>query len=279
MTAPGSTDPLSTVSGRRITVRDLQAAKVAGVPWPMLTSYDTLTAAIFEAAGVPVLLVGDSAAMVVHGHDSTLPATVDSLLPLAAGVVRGTVRAMVVADLPFGSYQESAPQALRSAARFMKEAGAQAVKLEGGRPVLPQIEALVAAGIPVMGHLGLTPQSVNALGGYRVQGRGEAGDRLLRDAIALQEAGAFAVVLEVVPGDLAGRVTAELDIPVIGIGAGADTDAQVLVWQDLFGLTPGPGPRFVKRYADGRGLLTEAVTRWAGEVRLRTYPDEEHSYS
>ncbi len=265
-------------STRRVTVRDLADAKVNGERWPMLTSYDALTAGLFDAAGIPVLLVGDSASMVVYGHDSTLPVTVDEMVPLVAAVVRGTSRALVVADLPFGSYQSSPEQALDTAARFVKEAGAHAVKLEGGSRVLPQVEAIVAAGIPVMGHLGLTPQSVNAFGGYRVQGRGESGDQLLRDAKSLQHAGAFGVVLEVVPEDLATKVTAMLEIPTIGIGAGAGCDAQVLVWQDLAGLTPGPGAKFVKRYADLRTVLTGAVQEWAGEVVDGTYPADEHTY-
>ncbi len=264
-------------TGRRITIRDLAAAKSSGERWPMLTSYDALTAELFDASGIPVLLVGDSASMVVYGHDSTLPVTVDELIPLVSAVVRATSRAMVVADLPFGSYQASPEQALTTAARFVKESGAQAVKLEGGQRVLPQVEALVAAGVPVMGHLGLTPQSVNALGGYRVQGRGEAGDQLLRDAKALEHAGAFAVVLEVVPEDLASRVTSMLEIPTIGIGAGAGCDAQVLVWQDLAGLSPRT-PKFVKQYADLRTVLTGAVQQWAGEVVDGSYPAEEHSY-
>ena len=186
--------------GRRRTVRDIAAAKARGEKWPMLTAYDALTARVFDDAGIPVLLVGDSAAMVIFGHDSTIPVTVDELLPLTAAVVRGSSRAMVVADLPFGSYQASPQAALTAATRFLKEAGAHAVKLEGGHRVLRQVEELVAAGIPVMGHLGLTPQSVNAFGGYRVQGRGEDGEQLLRDAKALQAAGAFSVVLECVPG-------------------------------------------------------------------------------
>jgi 3-methyl-2-oxobutanoate hydroxymethyltransferase len=264
-------------STRRVTVRDLAEAKVNGEKWPMLTSYDALTAGVFDAAGIPVLLVGDSASMVVYGHDTTLPVTVDELIPLVAAVARGTSRAMVVADLPFGSYQASPEQALQTASRFMKEAGAQAVKLEGGSRVLPQVEALVAAGVPVMGHLGLTPQSVNTFGGYRVQGRGEAGDQLVRDAKALQHAGAFALVLEVVPEDLARKVTAMLEIPTIGIGAGAGCDAQVLVWQDLAGLSPRT-PKFVKTYADLRSVLTGAVQQWADEVVAGTYPDEEHAY-
>jgi 3-methyl-2-oxobutanoate hydroxymethyltransferase len=261
----------------RITVRDLAAAKTAGERWPMLTAYDALTAGVFDEAGIPVLLVGDSASMVVYGHDSTLPVEVDELLPLVAAVVRGTSHAMVVGDLPFGSYQASTQQALETASRFMK-AGAHAVKLEGGSRAVPQVEALVSAGIPVMAHLGLTPQSVNVFGGYRVQGRGESGDQLLRDAKELQHAGAFSVVLEVVPEVLATRVTEQLDIPTIGIGAGSGTDAQVLVWQDLVGLTPGPGAKFVRRYADLRSVLTSAVQEWAGDVVSGTYPDAEHTY-
>lgn len=265
-------------AGRRLTIRDIAAAKQRGERWPMLTAYDVLTAGIFESAGIPVLLVGDSAANVVFGYETTLPVTVDELLPLVRAVVRGTCRALVVADLPFGSYQEGPAQALATAARFLKDGGAQAVKLEGGTRVLPQVEALTAAGVPVMAHLGLTPQSVNVFGGYRVQGRGGAGELLLRDAKALEAAGAFAVVLEVVPSELAARITAELTIPTIGIGAGPDCDAQVLVWQDMAGLSAGPPPRFVKAYADLRGALTAATRAFADDVRTRRYPDAEHSY-
>lgn len=265
-------------SGRRVTVLDVQAAKARGERWAMLTAYDALTAKVLDEAGIPVLLVGDSAAMVVYGHDSTLPVTVDELVPLVRAVTRGAQRALVVADMPFGSYQSSVGQAVDNAARFMKDGRAHAVKLEGGARVLPQVEAIVAAGMPVMGHLGLTPQSVNAFGGFKVQGRGEAGERLLADAKALQEAGSFAIVLECVPADLAARVTASLAIPTIGIGAGAACDAQVLVWQDLMGLTPAPGPRFVKRYADLRGSLTEAAQAFASEVRDGVYPGPEHAY-
>ena len=266
-------------ASRRITVSDLIRAKSAGERWPMITAYDALTAALFDDVGIPVLLVGDSAAMVVYGYDSTVPVTVDDLIPLTRAVVRGSRRALVVADLPFGSYQASVEQALGTAARFMKEAGAHAVKLEGGRRVLPQVEALVSAGVPVIGHLGLTPQSVNVLGGYRVQGRGEAGEVLLQDAKSLQAAGASALVLECVPSDLAARVTELLDIPTIGIGAGAATDAQVLVWQDMLGLGDGPAPRFVKRYANLREVMGAAVSTWADEVRSGTYPAPEHSYA
>ncbi|GAA3697932.1 3-methyl-2-oxobutanoate hydroxymethyltransferase [Nonomuraea antimicrobica] len=264
-------------SGRRVTVRDLTAAKERGERWPMVTAYDAMTAKVFDSAGIPVLLVGDSAAMVVYGYDSTLPVTVDDLLPLTAAVVRGSSRALVVADLPFGSYQGSPRQALESATRFMKEAGAHAVKLEGGRRVLPQVEALVSAGVPVMAHLGLTPQSVNVMGGYRVQGRGQAGDELMADAKDLERAGAFSVVLECVPADLAQRVTTSLAIPTIGIGAGAATDAQVLVWQDLMGLTPRPA-KFVKRYADLDTELDRAVRAFADDVVSGAFPAPEHSY-
>jgi len=263
--------------GRRITVRDIASAKARGEKWAMLTAYDALTARVFDDAGIPVLLVGDSASMVVFGHGSTIPVTVDELLPLTAAVVRGSSRAMVVADLPFGSYQASPQAALTAATRFLKEAGAQAVKLEGGHRVLGQVEELVAAGVPVMAHLGLTPQSVNAFGGYRVQGRGEDGDQLLRDAKALQAAGAFAVVLECVPARLAAAVTASLSIPTVGIGAGSGCDAQVLVWQDMAGLTPRPA-KFVKIYADVAGTLGQAARSFASEVAAGEFPTEEYSY-
>jgi 3-methyl-2-oxobutanoate hydroxymethyltransferase len=243
----------------------------------MLTVYDALTARVFDDAGIPVLLVGDSASMVVFGHDTTIPVTVDELLPLTAAVVRGSSRAMVIADLPFGSYQASPQAALTAATRFLKEAGAHAVKLEGGHRVIRQVEELVAAGIPVMAHLGLTPQSVNAFGGYRVQGRGEDSEQLLRDAKALQAAGAFSVVLECVPARLAAAVTASLSIPTIGIGAGPDCDAQVLVWQDMAGLTPRTA-RFVKRYADIAGTLRQAAQSFASEVVAGEFPTEEYSY-
>ncbi len=224
-----------------------------------------------------MLLVGDSAAMVVYGYDSTIPVTVDDLIPLTAAVVRGTQRALIVADLPFGSYQASPTAALEAATRFLKETGAQAVKLEGGDRVVRQVEELVAAGIPVMAHLGLTPQSVNAFGGYKVQGRGEDGEKLLRDAKALQAAGAFAVVLECVPAPLARRVTESLDVPTIGIGAGPDCDAQVLVWQDMAGLSPRTA-KFVKRYADVAGVLRDAVQAFAADVVGGSFPSEEYSY-
>ena len=261
----------------RVTVRDIAAAKARGEKWPMLTTYDALTAGIFDEAGIPVLLVGDSAAMVVYGYSTTIPVTVDDLIPLTAAVVRGTKRAMVVADLPFGSYQASPAAALAAATRFMKEAGAHAVKLEGGLRVARHVEELAAAGVPVMGHLGLTPQSVHAFGGFRVQGRGEDGERLLHDAKALQAAGAFAIVLEGIPAVLGGRITESLHIPTIGIGAGPDCDAQVLVWQDMAGLSPRT-PKFAKQYADVAATLRTAAAEFAAEVASGAFPSEEYSY-
>lgn len=264
---------------RRVTVVDIQAAKERGERWPMLTSYDQYSAEIFDEAGVPVLLVGDSAANNVYGYPDTIAVTVAELLPLVAAVVRSSRRALVVADLPFGSYQVSPTQALETSIRFMKEGGAHAVKLEGGVRVAAHVEAVVSAGIPVLAHIGFTPQSVHAIGGYRVQGRADSGEQLVADALALQHAGAFAVVLEMVPADAAKRVTAELTIPTIGIGAGVDCDAQVLVWQDMAGLRGGKLPKFVKQYADLRGVLSGAVAAFADDVRSGTYPDGPHSYS
>jgi len=265
------------VTSRRVSPRDLQAAKDRGERWAMLTSYDMLTAGIFDAAGIPVLLVGDSAGNNVFGYATTVPVTMDEMVPLVRAVVRSSTRAMVVGDLPFGSYQAGTAQALASAGRFLKEAECHGVKLEGGRRVVPQVSALVEAGVPVMGHVGLTPQSQHVLG-LRVQGRGAAGDALVADALALQEAGAFAVVLEVVPADLAERITKELTIPTIGIGAGPGCDAQVLVWTDMAGLTER-APRFVKAYADLRGELTRAAGEFAAEVREGAYPDADRSHS
>jgi 3-methyl-2-oxobutanoate hydroxymethyltransferase len=252
---------------RRITIRDLQAATDRGERWSMLTSYDTLTAGVFEQAGVRALLVGDTSAEMVLGFPDTLPVTMDQMISMVQAVVRGTRTALVVADLPFGSYQSGPRAALANAVRHLKEGGAQAVKLEGGRRVLPQVEALTQAGIPVMAHLGLTPQSVNVLGGVRrVQGRGHAGEELLADARALERAGAFAVVLESVPAELGQRVSEALHIPTVGIGAGPYCDAQIMVWQDMAGLTTGRVPRFAKRYADTRGSLLDAAGRYVSEV-------------
>ncbi|MEU5940388.1 3-methyl-2-oxobutanoate hydroxymethyltransferase [Micromonospora sp. NPDC047548] len=263
---------------RRVRTRDLIAAKERGDRWAMLTSYDQYTASIFDAAGIPVLLVGDSAANNVFGYETTLPVTVEELLPLVRAVVRATRQSLIVGDLPFGSYEEGPTQALRTAVRFMKEGGCHAVKLEGGRRCADQIAAIVGAGIPVMAHIGFTPQSEHTLGGYRVQGRGDTADEVIADARAVAEAGAFAVVLEMVPGEVAKRITAELPIPTVGIGAGPDTDAQVLVWQDMAGLRTGKAPRFVKRYADLAGTLTEATRRFADEVRGGEFPAAEHTF-
>jgi len=263
---------------RRVRTRDLTAAKERGEKWAMLTSYDQYTAGIFDAAGIPVLLVGDSAANNVYGYETTVPVTVDELVPLVRAVVRATHRSLVVGDLPFGSYEEGPTQALRTAVRFMKEGGCHAVKLEGGRRCAPQIAALANAGIPVMAHIGFTPQSEHAIGGYRVQGRGDAADDVIADALAVTEAGAFAVVLEMVPGEVAKRITHDIPIPTIGIGAGPETDAQVLVWQDMAGLRADKGPRFVKRYADLAGVLAEATKRFAEEVRDGEFPAPEHTF-
>ncbi|HEY0700586.1 MAG TPA: 3-methyl-2-oxobutanoate hydroxymethyltransferase [Micromonospora sp.] len=264
---------------RRVRVRDLVKAKQRGERWPMLTSYDQYTASIFDQAGIPVLLVGDSAANNVFGHETTLPVTTDELLPLVRAVVGATRRALVVGDLPFGSYEEGPTQALRTAVRFMKEGGCHAVKLEGGRRCAAQIAAITGAGIPVMAHIGFTPQSEHTIGGYLVQGRGEQAEEVLADARAVAEAGAFAVVLEMVPGEVAKRVTHELEIPTVGIGAGPDTDAQVLVWQDMAGLRSGRAPRFVKRYADLAGTLSSATQRFADEVRGGVFPAAEHTFN
>ncbi|HVS67884.1 MAG TPA: 3-methyl-2-oxobutanoate hydroxymethyltransferase [Mycobacteriales bacterium] len=263
---------------RRIRTHHLQAMKDRGERWAMLTAYDMHSAAIFDEVGIPALLVGDSAANNVFGFDTTLPVTVDELMPLVRAVVRSTRNAMVIADLPFGSYQVSPEQALQTAIRFMKEGGAQAVKLEGGRAVVPQVRAIVDAGVPVVAHVGFTPQSEHALGGYKVQGRGESAARVIDDAVALEAAGAFAVVLEMVPADVAAQITKELSIPTIGIGAGPDCDAQVMVWTDMVGLNSGPAPRFVKRYADLRSVITEAASAYAREVADGTYPAPEHSF-
>jgi len=265
-------------SSARVRVHHLQQAKERGEKWAMLTAYDTTSASVFEEAGIPVLLVGDSSGNVVLGYASTVPVTVDDILLMTKAVTRATARTLVVADLPFGSYEVSPQQAFETSVRMMKEGGAQAVKLEGGVRVAPQIKLLTDNGIPVMAHIGFTPQSENALGGFRVQGRGAGADQLMADAHAVQEAGAFAVVLEMVPAELAGQVTKELSIPTIGIGAGADCDAQVLVWPDMAGFTGGRVPRFVKKYADLRAELLRAAREYADDVRTGTFPGPEHSF-
>ncbi|MEU9100624.1 3-methyl-2-oxobutanoate hydroxymethyltransferase [Streptomyces sp. NPDC048361] len=279
--ASDSSDPKALYGGkgtRRITVHDIAGAKARGEKWPMLTAYDAMTASVFDEAGIPVLLVGDSMGNCHLGYETTVPVTLDEIAMLSAAVVRGTSRALVVADLPFGSYQEGPVQALRSAMRLVKDAGVGAVKLEGGERSHEQIRLLVDSGIPVMGHVGLTPQSVNTLG-YRVQGRGdEAAHQLLRDAKAVQDAGAFALVLELVPAELAAEVTRILHIPTVGIGAGVECDAQVLVYTDMVGLTPGRTPRFTKQYTNLRQSLGDAAKAFAGEVVGGSFPAEEHTF-
>ena len=263
---------------RKTRVHHLQQMKSEGERWSMLTAYDYSTAKIFDEAGIPVLLVGDSAANVVYGYDTTVPITIDELIPLVRGVVRGAPHALVVADLPFGSYETSPQQALASATRFMKEGQAHAVKFEGGERVADQIAAVTAAGIPVMAHIGFTPQSVNTLGGFRVQGRGDGADQLIADAIAVQEAGACSVVMEMVPAELAGQVSRKLTIPTIGIGAGRECDAQVLVWQDMAGFTSGKTAKFVKRFGAVGDELRNAAVAYRDEVARGTFPAEEHSF-
>jgi len=260
-----------------ITVHDLAAWKARGERFVMLTAYDALTAGVLDQAGVPLLLVGDSLGNNVLGYDSTIPVTMEESLILTAAVARGARNAMIVGDLPFGSYQASAEEAMRNAARLVK-VGANAIKLEGGRRSAEAVRRITDAGVPVMGHLGLTPQSVNAFGGFRVQGRGRQGDELLADAIALQEAGCFSIVLEAVPAELGAHVTEALEIATIGIGAGPHCDGQVLVITDLLGLTPDPTPRFVKRYADLRSTIAEAAQRFAKDVSEGHYPGPEHEY-
>jgi 3-methyl-2-oxobutanoate hydroxymethyltransferase len=278
-TAPyGSGAAKPAAPAKRIRTQHLREMKERGERFAMLTAYDMYTAEIFDEAGVEVLLVGDSASNNVYGNDTSLPVTVDELIPLTRAVARSVKRSLVVGDLPFGSYQRSPEQAYDTAVRFMKEGGAHAVKLEGGREMSGQIELLSRGGVPVMAHIGFTPQSEHALGGYRVQGRGETAERILEDALAIQEAGAFAVVMEMVPGDVAAQVTKELTIPTIGIGAGVDCDAQVLVWQDAFGLRGGRMARFVKQYADLRGVLLDAAQTYATEVRSGTFPGPGHTF-
>ncbi len=261
----------------RITISDLAAWKKSGKKWAMLTSYEQMTASIFDQAQIPVLLVGDSAGNNFLGEENTIPVTMDELIPLARAVVRGSKRAFVVADLPFGSYEPGPELALANGIRFFKEAKVQAVKLEGGEKVSPQIRALVAAGIPVMGHLGLTPQSVHALGGFRVQGRGEDAARIMKDAKAVQEAGALALVLELVPAELATEISKELTIPVIGIGAGNGCDAQVLVWTDLMGITEG-APKLAKAYRNLRSEMVSAAQEWAKDVESAEFPGPDQTF-
>jgi len=260
---------------RRITILDLAAAKKRGEKWAMLTSYESMTAEIFDEAGIPVLLVGDSAGNNFLGEENTIPVTVDELIPLARAVVRGSQRAMVVADLPFGSYEASAELALATSVRFFKESGVMAVKLEGAH--IETVKKLVASGIPVMGHLGLTPQSMHQLGGYKVQGRTD-GDSILEAALALEAAGAFAIVLELVPAELAARITTALTIPTIGIGAGVNCDAQVLVWTDLMGITK-KAPKLAKAYRNLRAEMLAATGEFAADVRSGQFPTEAQTFN
>ncbi|HEY5222876.1 MAG TPA: 3-methyl-2-oxobutanoate hydroxymethyltransferase [Microbacteriaceae bacterium] len=263
---------------KRIRTRHFQAAKDSGFSITGLTSYDMLSAQIFDAAGIDFLLVGDSAGNNVLGYDTTLPVTVDDLIPLTRAVAGAVKRAFVIADMPFGSYETDVQDALHTAVRFMKETGAHAVKLEGGMRSAKQIRRIVDAGIPVMAHIGYTPQSEHGLGGHIIQGRGAGAEQLLADAHAVEEAGAFAVVLEMVPAEAAERVTTELRIPTIGVGAGPHVTGQLLVWTDWAGFTTGRIPKFVKQYADLKGVLSDAAVRYKADVEAGVYPGPENSY-
>ncbi|HEU5223174.1 MAG TPA: 3-methyl-2-oxobutanoate hydroxymethyltransferase [Candidatus Lumbricidophila sp.] len=263
---------------KRVRTRHFQNAKRDGIKITGLTSYDQLTARIFDEAGIDFLLVGDSAANNVYGYETTLPVTIDEMIPLTRAVAGAVQRALVVADMPFGSYESGPDEALHTAFRFMKETGAHAVKLEGGERSAPQIRRIVQAGIPVMAHVGYTPQSEHGLGGHIIQGRGEGFEQLLADALAVEAAGAFAVVLEMVPSDAARQVTERLEIPTISVGAGPNCSGQLLVWTDWAGLTPGRIPKFVKQYANLAGVLHDAATAWRADVASGIYPDAEHSY-
>ena len=261
----------------RISISDLAAMKKRGEKWAMLTSYEQMTAEIFDEAQIPVLLVGDSAGNNFFGQENTIPVMVDELIPLTRAVVNSTTRAMVVADFPFGSYESGPDAALATGIRFFKEAKAHAVKLEGGKRVVPQIKKLIESGIPVMGHLGLTPQSVHALGGFKVQGRGDDAVRIIEDAKALEAAGVFALVLEMVPEELAEQITKELSIPVIGIGAGAKCDAQVLVWTDLMGITKS-APKLAKAYRNLRIEMLNAANEYASDVSSGQFPGPDQTF-
>ena len=262
----------------RIRTHHLQEAKANGARFAMLTAYEQYTAEIFDQAGIEVLLVGDSASNNVFGNETSLPVTVDELLPLCRAVARSAKRALVVADLPFGSYEVSPQQAVASGVRFLKEGLAHAVKIEGGKFYAETVTAMVQAGIPVMAHIGFTPQSEHSLGGYRVQGRGDDANRLVEDAVALADAGAFSILMEMVPAETAAAVDAAVAVPTIGIGAGNATTGQVLVWQDMAGLRGGRMARFVKQYADLRGTLAEAARAYGDDVRSGQFPGPEHSF-
>ncbi|MGZ4458584.1 MAG: 3-methyl-2-oxobutanoate hydroxymethyltransferase [Nocardioidaceae bacterium] len=279
-TAPYGAGPAASSGApvKRVRTHHLREMKERGEKFAMLTAYDMYTAQTFDEAGIPVLLVGDSASNNVYGNETSLPVTVDELIPLTRAVTRSVKRALVVADLPFGSYQASPEQAFHTSVRFMKEANAHAVKLEGGVEMAPQVELLTRSGIPVMAHVGFTPQSEHNLGGYRVQGRGDSARRLVDGATALEAAGAFALVMEMVPGEVAAEITKALTIPTIGIGAGVDCDGQVLVWQDMAGLRTGRMPRFVKQYADVHGVLLQAARDYAADVAAGSFPGTEHTF-
>ncbi len=279
MSVHAAVDGSGAAASRPVTIHDLATARRDGERFIMVTASDASSGAILDEVGVPVILVGDSLAMVALGYDSTLPVTLDEMLHHTRAVTRGVRRALVVGDLPFGSYQAGPTAALHAATRMLKEAGAGAVKLEGAGRTVESTALLVEAGIPVMGHLGLTPQSVHQFGGFRVQAKDDAAaDRIVSDAVALADAGAFAIVLECVPESVGRRVTDAVDVPTIGIGAGQHTDAQVLVWHDLLGLTTGRLPRFVKAYADLRSEISAAVKTFASEVADGEYPGPEHTY-
>jgi 3-methyl-2-oxobutanoate hydroxymethyltransferase len=264
---------------RRITTHKIQQMKRRGEPIPMVTAYDYTAARIVDASGIPMILVGDSMGHVVLGYDSTIPVTVDDIVNASAAVVRGTTRPLIVADMPFLSYQIDAETALRNAARLIQEGGAQAVKLEGGKSVAPIVGRLADAGVAVMGHIGLTPQHVNQLGGYRVQGKSEfAANQIVEDALALREAGAFAIVLELIPVELAKKITQALDIPTIGIGAGTHCDGQVQVFHDMLGLDPDFRPRHSGKYADLAPVIQDALERYGDDVRAGTFPTDAQSF-
>jgi 3-methyl-2-oxobutanoate hydroxymethyltransferase len=264
----------------RLPITELAEMKTRHQPIVMVTAYDAPGGRLADQAGVDLILVGDSAAMTVLGHDSTVPATMEEMLVLTRAVTRGARRPLVVADMPFGSFQVSDEEAVRNAIRFVKEAGADAVKLEGAGPMLPRVRAIVGAGIPVMGHIGLTPQSATLLGGYKAQGRSaEKALALLADARALEAAGCFSLVLEAVPAPVSRRISEQLAVPTIGIGAGADCDGQVLVWHDLLGLYEGRTARFVKRYADVADVIRSALETYAADVREHRFPEDQHTYA
>ena len=264
----------------KLPITELAEMKARGQAIAMVTAYDAPSGRLADSAGADVILVGDSAAMTVLGHDSTVPATMEEMLVLTRATTRGAHRPLVVADMPFGSFQVSDEEAVTNAIRFVKEAGADAVKLEGAGTMLSRVHAIVGAGVPVMGHIGLTPQSATALGGFRAQGRtAEKAIRLCEDALALEAAGCFSLVLEAVPAPVATRITQRLAIPTIGIGAGGGTDGQVLVWHDLLGLYDGRSPRFVKRYAELAEAIEAAVGRYVSDVRERRFPEDVHTYS